>query len=122
MAVESRTAFRELPPLRRIDTLDDAWREGNAATRLREVLRAAPALKDRIAASGRARRVRTLPIATFPYPSLFALCGGALSPAPYVMMTNRMQLVEADSEGGTIRILVNPSDPKRNQETPFFRR
>jgi hypothetical protein len=85
-------------------------------------MRAAPRLRDRILASGQARRVRTRSLITFPYPTAYGLAGAALSPAPYVMMTNRMQLVDFESGGRTYRLLVNPSDHDRNIRTPFFTR
>src|SRR5262249_23699474 len=81
-----------------------------------------PRLRERILASGVARRVRTQSLITFPYPTAYGLAGAALSPAPYVMMTNRMQVVDFDADGRTYRLLVNPSDHDRNARTPFSQR
>jgi hypothetical protein len=109
-------------PFTRLDMLDGARGATTAAGRLREILRAAPQLRDRILASGPARRVRTASLVTFPYPTAYGLAGAALSPAPYVMMTNRMQVVDFDAGGRTYRLLVNPTDHDRNIHTPFFKR
>jgi glyoxylase-like metal-dependent hydrolase (beta-lactamase superfamily II) len=66
--------------------------------------------------------VRTVDIATFPYPTAFGLQGVASSPAPYVFMRNRMQLVQVAAGGRTITILVNPTDSERSAAAPFFAR
>jgi glyoxylase-like metal-dependent hydrolase (beta-lactamase superfamily II) len=66
--------------------------------------------------------VRTVDIATFPYPTAFGLQGVATSPAPYVFMRNRMQLVQTVAGGRTITILVNPTDSARSAAAPYFAR
>ena len=105
-----------------LDDLDAAWREQNAGVRLEAVRRAARRLRDRLAARGPALAVRTADIATFPYPSAFGLQGIARSPAPYVMLRNRVQLVQVDAGGRLVNILVNPTDPERSLAAPFFAR
>src|SRR5690606_13957133 len=48
-----------------------------------------------------------------------------LSPAPYLMMRNAMQLVQVEAPGGprpVINILVNPTEPDRSIEAPYFAR
>jgi hypothetical protein len=64
--------------------------------------------------------VRTIDIATFPYPTSFGLQNTAASPAPFVFMRNRMQLVQVAASGKTITILVNPTDSARSAAAPFF--
>src|SRR5439155_24540873 len=44
------------------------------------------------------------------------------SPAPYVFMRNRMQLVQVEAGRRTISILVNPTDPERSAQAPYFAR
>jgi glyoxylase-like metal-dependent hydrolase (beta-lactamase superfamily II) len=48
--------------------------------------------------------------------------GAARVVAPYLMMTNRMQIVSFVEDGAPRRMLVNPSDHERNEATPFFAR
>lgn len=108
--------------LERLTDLDAARAEGNAGVRLEAVRRAARGLRDRIADRGTALSVRTYDLVTFPYPSEFGLQGVARSPAPYVVMRNRVQLVQVDAGGDLINILVNPSDPERSLAAPFFGR
>lgn len=108
------------PRLVALTELDSARACSNPADRLEALRRSAPALRDRITDSGEAVSVRTFPIATFPYPARYGLSGAALSPAPFVMIRNAMQLVQVMSEGQLINILVNPSDPERSLAAPFF--
>lgn len=104
----------------RLPEMDEAWSQRDPGARLGAVRRSARALHDRIAGSGVTVAVRTFDIATFPYPTPFGMGGAARSPAPFVMMRNRMQLVQVEHDGGLINILVNPTDPERSLEAPFF--
>jgi hypothetical protein len=106
----------------RLTELDNAWLVRGSGARLEEVRRAGRRLRDRILAGGTARCVRTADVATFPYPTRYGLQGVASSPAPYLFMRNRMHLVQVDSGGRTITILVNPTDTERSRKAPFFAR
>lgn len=103
-----------------LSDLDAAWGEASAGVRLEAVRRAARRLRERLRERGPAVAVRTADIATFPYPSAYGLQGVARSPAPYVMMRNRVQLVQVDVGGALVNILVNPTDPERSLAAPFF--
>lgn len=106
----------------RLSELDAAWTVRGAGARLDAVRRAGRALRDRILARGAARCVRTADIATFPYPARYGLAGVAASPAPYVFMQNRVQLVQVTAASRTVTILVNPTDAQRSRRAPFFAR
>lgn len=110
----------EIPTLRRLDDLDAARAETSPGSRLSALRGAAPRLRERIREPGPALAVRTFDIATFPYPAGFGLEGAALSPAPYVMLRNRMQLVQVASGEGHLNVLVNPSETERARAAPFF--
>ncbi|MBK9032680.1 MAG: hypothetical protein IPL61_15645 [Myxococcales bacterium] len=110
------------PELVRLTDLDPAWVEANPGVRLDAVRAGARRLRDRLAAAGPARCVRTADLITFPYPTAYALTGAAASPAPYVMMRNRVQLVQVRVGARVVSILVNPSDPDRSLHAPFFAR
>jgi hypothetical protein len=116
------TSHASLPAqLTRLDEMDRAWAENNPGLRLDAVRRAGRSLRQSLLSSGRVVSVRTFPVAVFPYPSEYGLAGAARSPAPYVMMRNAMQLVQVEADGGRlINILVNPTDPERSIEAPFF--
>jgi hypothetical protein len=106
----------------RLTELDAAWAIRGSGTRLEEVRRAGRKLREAILATGTARCVRTADLATFPYPTRYGLQGVAASPAPYVFMRNRMQLVQVQSGAQLITILVNPTDPVRSAQAPYFAR
>ncbi|MEJ7731926.1 MAG: hypothetical protein WKG00_22290 [Polyangiaceae bacterium] len=101
--------------------LDDAWRERSAGARLAAVRRAAPRLREAILASGRVDAVRTFDVTPLPYPTRFGLEGAALSPIPYLTMTNRAVLVQYRAlDGQRQTLLFNPTDAERSAQTPFF--
>jgi glyoxylase-like metal-dependent hydrolase (beta-lactamase superfamily II) len=106
----------------KLTEMDAAWATRGSGARLDAVRRAGRKLRDRILGGGVASCVRTIDLATFPYPTRYALQGVAASPAPYVFMRNRMQLVQVASGSRTVTILVNPTDPERSAAAPYFAR
>ena len=133
MSTTATAAATTLPAcLTRLSEMDAAWAEPCPGERLAAVRRAAMRLRQRILDAGRAVSVRTFPLVTFPYPTEYGLAGAARSPAPYVMMRNAMQLVQVEappggepgSAGGRrhLNILVNPTEPDRSVEAPYFAR
>ena len=114
--------MRDTPDLVRLTELDAAWAIHGSGARLDAVRRAGRKLREKILGAGAARCVRTEDVATFPYPTKYGLQGVAASPAPYVFMRNRVHLVQVDTGGKTITILVNPTDPERSRKAPFFAR
>ena len=108
--------------LARLSELDPAWATPGAGARLEAVRRAGRKLRERILAGGPARCVRTADVATFPYPTDYGLQGVASSPAPYLMLRNRMHLVQVTIGGRTVSVLVNPTDAERASKAPYFAR
>jgi glyoxylase-like metal-dependent hydrolase (beta-lactamase superfamily II) len=106
----------------KLTEMDAAWAVSGSGARLDAVRRAGRRLRDRILAGGAARCVRTVDVATFPYPTRYALQGVATSPVPYVFMRNRMHLVQVTSGARVLTILVNPTDPQRSAAAPYFAR
>ena len=103
--------------------LRDAWAHRSPGQRLADMRRAAPRLKARIQDSGTPRAVRTLDIATFPYPTRYAFSGQCTLPLPYVWMHNRALLVDyVDQDGQKRRLLINPSRPEGSRKAPYFQR
>src|SRR5262245_53987624 len=96
-------------PLRPLTDLDEARRVSPAGARTDALRAAARRLHDELAAGPRVVSVRTFDIGTFPYPARHAFAGAARALAPYVMMTNRCQLVVFATDEGEKRLLVNPS-------------
>jgi len=108
--------------LMRLTELDAAWATRGSGARLDAVRRAGRRLRERILTAGVARCVRTADLATFPYPTRYGLQGVASSPAPYLFLRNRMQLVQVTANGRVVTILVNPTDAERSAKAPFFAR
>lgn len=110
----SSSKTKPLPALR-------AARSMQGAARLRATREAAGLARRALLDDGPVVAVQSCKLVTFPYPTLYAFQGAALSPAPFVMMTNRMQVVRfLDHDGAPKLLLWNPSDYERNQQTPFF--
>ena len=103
-----------------IGGLREAWQEAGAAERLRRLRRAALATREALLADGPVLSVSTHKLVTFPYPTRYAFAGGGLSPAPFVMMTNRMQIVQFEHEGRRKTLLFNPSDVEGNRAATFY--
>jgi len=106
----------------RLTELDAAWAEPTPGVRLDAVRRATRALHDRVTAAGPAVCVRTADMGTAPYPVRFGLDGMARSRLPFLFIKNRMQLVQVDTGGRTLTVLVNPTDAARSANTPYFKR
>ena len=107
--------------LRVLPELDEIWRAPSAGERLDLVRRLAPRLRERVLESGQVACVRTFDMSELPYPTSFGLAGAARSPVPYLIMTNRAQLVQFEASDGKRKILLfNPTDVPRSAETPYF--
>lgn len=100
--------------------LDEAWRVSSPAERLRALRKAAVASREALLATGPVRAVQTKKLQAFPYPTLYAFSGGALSPAPFVVMVNRMQVVQFEADGVLKTLLFNPSDIERDRAATFY--
>jgi hypothetical protein len=109
------STFRSLP------FLAEARAERVPGLRLQQLRRATQEAREAFVAGGPVAAVATCDLITFPYPAQFAFSGAALSPAPYVLMKNRMQVVQFLEDGERRTLLFNPSDYERGQAAPFFR-
>lgn len=112
--------MREAPAFRTFPSLAEAWRERVPAERLRRVRLAAEQAREQLLNEGPVAGLRTCSLITFPYPTAFAFSGGARSPAPYILMTNRMQVVQFEAEGARRTLLFNPTDYERGLTAPFY--
>jgi glyoxylase-like metal-dependent hydrolase (beta-lactamase superfamily II) len=103
-----------------IHGLDEAWKESSPGERVKKLRRAAQEVRERLVAEGPVQALATVKLVTFPYPTVFAFSGGARSPAPYVMMTNAMNVVQFEEDGRLKTLLFNPSDYERNKQASFY--
>lgn len=100
--------------------LRDAWRASGDSERLRRLRKAALATRESLLADGPVLSCSTHKLVTFPYPTRYAFAGGGMSPAPFVMMTNRMQIVQFEHGGKRKTLLFNPSDVEGNRAATFY--
>jgi len=119
----SQGDLRDAPAIgTRIDAFDAVDTSAPYGVQLRQVRDAAVAFRRELLATGTPTSVDTRDLVTLPYPTRFGLWRAALTPSPYISITNRMLVVRWD-EGGVTRTLVfEPSDHELGENTPFFAR
>ena len=100
--------------------LQEAWKETGPAERLRKLRKAALATREHLLDGGPVLACTTHKLVTFPYPTKYAFSGGGLSPAPFVMMTNRMQIIQFEHEGRRKTLLFNPTDVDGSRAATFY--
>jgi hypothetical protein len=66
--------------------------------------------------------VQTFDLISLPYPSRFGLWNAARALSPYMLITNRMLLVQFQQFGRIKNLLMEPTDFELGQATPFFKR
>jgi glyoxylase-like metal-dependent hydrolase (beta-lactamase superfamily II) len=106
----------------RLTDFDVAWETRSHGKKLRAIRLAAEKVHDRFSGGPRVVSVRTLPLATLPYPTRFAFNGLAFSPAPYVTLTHRCLLVQFLQNGALKHLLFNPTDLDGARATPYLSR
>lgn len=95
--------------------------DGGWGARLRRARAAAAAFRREFSGTGTPDSVRTYDLVSLPYPRQFGLWRAALSPAPFVTITNRMVVVRwQDSDGRRRTLLFEPSDVELDRNTPYF--
>lgn len=109
-------------PFHRIDTFDKALTApGGFGARLRACRTAAVDFRREFAATGSPDSVRTHDLISLPYPTRYGLFRAALSPTPFLTITNRMLIVRWTETDGTRRtLLFEPSDHELDSYTPYF--
>lgn len=89
---------------------------------------AAPAFQSWFRSLGTVEAVRTCHLIGLPYPRRFGLWRAALSPVPFVRISNRMMVVQfvdstssTNGDHGPVRtLLVEPTEYDLSARTPFF--
>lgn len=107
----------------RIDTLDrlDEDRPGGWGPHLRAARQVGEDFRHEFAATGTPDWVTTVDLYGLPYPTRFGLFRAAVSPTPFVTITNRMMVVRwTDTDGTTRTLLWEPSDVDLDRNTPYF--
>ncbi|MFF2395494.1 hypothetical protein [Nocardia sp. NPDC058114] len=109
-------------PFPRLDTFDKALTApGGFGPRLRACRTAALDFRREFAATGRPDSVRTHDLISLPYPTRYGLFRAAISPTPFVTISNRLLIVRWTETDGTPRtLLFEPSDHELDSYTPYF--
>ena len=108
-----------LRPIPEFDEANATWPRGDRPAAIRA---AATELRARFAApENRIRGVRTIDIASAPYPVKFAFGGAAIGPNPYINIINRLQVVQFEDFEGRLRVLAyEPTVTEGPREAPFY--
>src|SRR5581483_4457562 len=108
-----------LRPFHEFDEANAKWPRGDRPAAIRE---AAAEFRARFATpENRVRGVRTVNIASAPYPLKFAFGGAAKGPNPYVNIINRLQVVQFEDFEGRVRTLAyEPTVTDGPKEAPFY--
>jgi len=92
------------------------------ADRLRQVKRAAHALRERLLSGPRVRYYGTFDLIRAPYPTRYALRDATWVPTPFVHIVNRLFVIQFNTPEGVKTLLAEPLDREGNAQTPFFKR
>ncbi|MCU1587298.1 MAG: hypothetical protein JWN31_791 [Frankiales bacterium] len=106
----------------RIDTFSSVDRSAPFGVQLRQVRDAATAFRAELLTTGTPTSVVTKDLVTLPYPTRFGLWRAALTPSPYISITNRMLVVRWSDHGVTKTLVFEPSDHELGERTPYFAR
>jgi glyoxylase-like metal-dependent hydrolase (beta-lactamase superfamily II) len=101
-----------------LDAFDAVDRGAPYGVQLRQGQTAAEAFRRDLLGTGQPTSVSTHDLVTLPYPSRFGLWMAAVTPSPYVSITNRMLIVRWP---GNV-LVFEPSDHERGEYTPYFAR
>ena len=105
-----------------ITHFDEARRCHTAHSRLEAMRKSAIRFREDMLAKPQARFYRSMELIRVPYPSKYAFLNCNVIPMPYIHILNRVFVVQVDSEDGLKTILLSPSDPDANAQTPYFKR
>jgi hypothetical protein len=111
--------LRETPSVgTRLDAFDAVDRTAPYGLQLRQGREAAAAFRKDLLSTGMPTSVVTKDLITLPYPVRFGLWRAALTPSPYLSITNRMLVIRWP---GNV-LVFEPSDHERGEFTPYFAR
>ncbi|HEX7323137.1 MAG TPA: hypothetical protein VF299_09450 [Mycobacterium sp.] len=105
----------------RIDTLDRILAADNPGAALKMARTAGGDFRREFAATGQVGHASTHDLVRLPYPTKFGLWRAAVTPSPFLMITNRLVIVRWDDADGRRRTLLwEPSDYELDANTPYF--
>jgi hypothetical protein len=105
-----------------VDAYTSVDRHGSYGAQLRQVRAASAAFRRELASTGTPTSVSTHDLVSLPYPVRFGLWRAALTPTPYLCITNRMIVVQWPDGDRTRTLVFEPSDYELGEYTPYFAR
>jgi hypothetical protein len=112
---EGQTRFRSVPEFAEANRV---WPRGDRPEAIRE---AASAFRERFTAGGEVVAVKTVPLVAAPYPLRFAFGRAAWGLNPFIIIVNRLVVVQFFDFDGVLRTLVwEPTVPEGSAEAPFY--
>lgn len=92
--------------------------------RVEDTRAAAKTFRERMLAGNKVRYFESFDLVRVPYPTRYGLRNAFSKErtVDYLMLTNRVFVLQFDTPEGLKTMLVSPSDHERNVETPYFRR
>ena len=92
--------------------------------RVEDTRAAATTFRERMLAGKTVRYFESFDLVRVPYPTRYGLRNAFTKEktVDYLMLTNRIFVVQFDTPTGLKTMLVSPSDHERNGETPYFKR
>ena len=112
--------------MRALPDFDGARDAAAPQDRLRAVRLRAQALRERMLSEPEVLCWRSFDLIRAPYPTYYAFSGVFADRGfkfPFVHLLNRLFVVQYHDHDGVLRtLLMSPTDPQANRETPFFKR
>lgn len=108
--------------IRSIEHFDGAFDETNPHERVRGIRSRAARFREDMLAREPVTFYKSAEIVRVPYPTKYGLLNAARVPSPFIHICNRVFVVQFNTPVGLKTLLVSPSDPDGNAETPFFKR
>ena len=116
------TDLRDAPGIgTRLDAFDAVDATAPYGAQLRQVREAAEVFRRDFLSTGQPTSVVTKDLVTLPYPTRFGLWRAALTPSPYLSITNRMLVIRWDDNGTTKTLVFEPSDYELRREHAVLR-
>jgi len=109
-------------PLAPLQIFAAARQEPNAAERLKAYRRLGQQFRAELLERPAVSFYASRDLVRVPYPTRYAFWNAFSLPLPLVHILNRVLLIQFPSPQGLKTLLVSPSDPVANAQTPFFRR
>ncbi len=112
---------RDRAVIRPLTTLDGVFDDPSPEERLTEAKKKGRQLHDEMMQMEPVPYYRSFELVRVPYPTRYAFLNVKGLRSPFIHIVNRVFIVQFESDDGIKTLLVSPSDPDRNRETPFFK-